>query len=162
MFFAGFPDKLRKIPTRFRFPSPSVWRSRSRCEHGQQVQVTTWWQHVTRTTSLELRAEESRWLQRAGWTTDREVQRVPRIARRANEVDGRNRNSQWIYGSFFSQYSTNESSLWTREGNVVTRWYCTFVTTQEYWYCQRRQTNWKRWLGGGKGPCDGLAFHPGE
>lgn len=158
-FYAGFPDELRKLPTRFRLSSPSVGRSRSGCKHGQQVQVTPWWQHVTRTTSLELRAEASRWLQRAGWTTDREVQRVPRTEHRANEVDGRNRDSQWIYGSFFSQYSTNESSLWTREGNDVAKLYCTLVTTQEYRYCQITETNWKRWLG--EGACDGLAFHLG-
>ena len=148
-FFVGFPDELRKIPTRFRFSSPSVGRSGSGCEHGQQVQVTPWWQHVTRTTSLELCAEASRWLQRASWTTDREVQRFPRIEHRAYEVDGRNRDSQWIYGSFFSQYSANESSLWTREGKDVIKLYCTFVTKPRVSVLPKKRDELKKVIGGG-------------
>lgn len=140
-FVAGFPDELRTVPTRFRFSSPSVGRSRSGCEHGQQVQVTPRWQHVARTTSLELRPEASRWLQRTGWTTDREVQRGSRIEQRAYEMDGRNRDSQRIHGSLFSQYSTNESSLWTREGNDVNELCCSLVTTQEYRFCHIIETN---------------------
>jgi len=123
-FVTGFPDELRTVPTRFWFYSPSVGRSRSGCEHGQQVQVTPRWQHVARTTSLELRPEASRWLQRTGWTTDREVQRGSRTEQRAYEMDGRNRDSQRIHGSLFSQYSTNESSLWTRKGNDVNELCC--------------------------------------